>query len=144
MTARWIVLSAACLAGAPPATAAISGRVRAADGKSVPGAIVTAYALETFEARAERIVAGREKPALSSVKAAADGTFRLDVAAALAGIGVRADGYAPGFATVAQGEPATLSLRPAALRRGRVTSGSARHRRSRRPAARRRRRPRGP
>ena len=52
------LLPAALVAVAVHATAAVPGRVLTPEGKPVAGATVTAHALETGLARAERLAAG--------------------------------------------------------------------------------------
>ena len=56
MTVHRAFLSFAFAVAASTASAAVSGRVISSDGKPVAGATVTAYAQETVETRAQRIV----------------------------------------------------------------------------------------
>src|SRR5687768_980287 len=123
MSSLSLLLSAALLAASTgSATAAVSGRVVTPEGKPVPGATVTAYALETGNARAERLVAGQERRGLQSVKTGPDGSFRIDLADPVFAIGVRADGHAPAAATAVQGESLILTTSPAKLRRGKLVA----------------------
>src|SRR5688500_7235835 len=112
------VFAAALSGAAGSASAAVSGRVVTPEGKPVPAAVVTAYALETGPARGERIVAGRERAPLASAKTGPDGAFRIDVSDAVIVIGVRADGYAPAGDTALSGEPLVVTAFPAKMRRG--------------------------
>jgi hypothetical protein len=122
MTARRILLMLALAASASAASAAVTGQVLSSDDKPVAGATVTAYALETAEARAERLVAGQDRRPLATVKTGADGAFRVENDEALLAVGVRAEGSAPAMTTAVRGEALTLRLKPAAVRRGTVTA----------------------
>jgi large repetitive protein len=107
---------------AASASAEVRGRALSVDGNPVAGAVVTAFAPEATEARARRILAGQERPALASAKTGADGSFVLLTTEPVTTVLVRADGFAPGFTTGLQREPLTLSLEPAAVYRGTVTA----------------------
>ena len=122
MTLRGAFLSLAVLAAAATASAAVTGRVISSEGQPVAGAAVASYALETQEARAERLVAGQDRHALATVTSGADGSFRLDSAEAVVAIGVRAEGFAPAMVAAGPGESPTLRLKPAPTRRGTVTA----------------------
>jgi Carboxypeptidase regulatory-like domain len=122
MAVRGPLLSLALVVAASSASAAVSGRVVSADGQPMAGVAVGSYALETIEARAARLMAGQDRRALATARSGADGSFHFEGDDAILLVGVRADGFAPAMATAVPGEPATLRLKPAALRRGTVTA----------------------
>src|SRR5438876_1162837 len=122
MRMRRALLSLALATAASNASATVTGRVTSSDGRPVAGATITSYALETLEARAERLVAGQDRPALATGKSGADGSFRLGGEDAVVAVGARADGFAPAMVTAGPGESPTLRLKPAAPRRGTVTA----------------------
>jgi protocatechuate 3,4-dioxygenase beta subunit len=117
-----LALWAALLAAAPPATAAVTGRVTA-EGKPVVGATVSVYAFEAPDTRSLRVVAGGERMPALATRSAADGSFRLDVPDAEALVGVYAPGFAPLHVAAAQDEPLLLALTAAPPKRGTVTAG---------------------
>jgi protocatechuate 3,4-dioxygenase beta subunit len=112
---------AMCFAVSAPASAAVTGRVQTTDGAPVAGATVSVHALETFEARIERLAAGEERRALASVKTGADGSFRLEAGSAVVALGMRAEGYAPALVVAEDGETVMIATVPAERRRGTVT-----------------------
>ena len=65
MRMRRALLSLALATAASNASATVTGRVTSSDGRPVAGATITSYALETLEARAERLVAGQDRPAFA-------------------------------------------------------------------------------
>ena len=122
MTVHRAFLSFAFAVAASTASAAVSGRVISSDGKPVAGATVTAYAQETVETRAQRIMAGEDRRALATAKSGADGSFLLSADEAFVAVGARADGFAPAMVRAGPGESPSLKLKPAVTRRGTVTA----------------------
>jgi len=100
----------------------VSGRVISSDAKPIGAATVSAYAQETAESRAERLMAGRSRAPLGTVGSTADGSFQLDTINPVVDVEVRAEGFAPSFVTVVNGQPLTAALTRAKSRRGVVTA----------------------
>lgn len=117
---------ASCMALASPALAALTGTVMNADGKPVAAARVSAFALETGEARRIRLLSDKpERTALSTAQTSDDGRFSLDWPKehAVAMMQIEAAGYAPHSIRVERDdEVGALSLTIAAPKTGRITA----------------------
>ncbi len=113
----------AVLLWAAPAHASVSGRVTSDGVAPVAGATVRVYAPEASDARAERLVAGRPRTALATMRTDAAGAFRAEDVQPPVEIEVQADGYAPSFGFGLAAEAPVLALQRAPLRRGSVRAG---------------------
>lgn len=124
--ARLLILLS-CLTVAIPSTAAVTGTVMNADGRPVAGARVTAYALETVEARRVRHLSEpSDRKPLVSTETATSGKFSIELPkeTAVAQLQILAAGYAPHSRRVERdGELAGVPLTTAEPKSGRVTAG---------------------
>lgn len=103
---------------ATTANADVTGRVVSEAGTPIAGAALSAYALESTDARAERVTAGRPRTPLATARSAEDGAFRLAVTASVVQVESRAAGFAPQADVVENGRPTTLVQAKAAPRSG--------------------------
>jgi protocatechuate 3,4-dioxygenase beta subunit len=120
-----VTASAALLAvalGATTAGAAVQGWVVSSAGGPLAGVTVSGFGQESSVDRTSRLAAGRARVPLSSAVTAADGSFQLAAVPAVVHLQAGREGFAPAFATVADGERVTLALRQAHTVRGIVTS----------------------
>ena len=126
MLVRVLVLASA-LALPMPATAATTGVLMNADGKPIIDARVSAYALESGEARRMRWLS--EAPGRSPIATAqtdSKGRFTLDIAKEHAVVTLQAEaaGYAPHAVRIERDDDlGALALTAATMRTGRITSG---------------------
>jgi uncharacterized GH25 family protein len=121
-TRRCLIPFTVALWSATTASAGISGRVLSSEGKPLAGASVVAYALETADERAARLLAGKARAPVARARVEAGGSFRLDRTPAVVEVEVHASGFAPDFGTVADAETVAFALRPAPAVSGRVVS----------------------
>src|SRR5687767_9260979 len=117
---------ASCLTLACPAFAALTGMVMNADGLPVPGARVSAFVLETAEARRIRMLSDKpERTALGTAQTSENGRFSLEWPKehAVMMMQVEADGYAPHSIRVERDDDVgALSLTLAPAKTGRITA----------------------
>ena len=117
---------ASCLVLASPAFAALTGTVINADGKPVVAARVSAFALESADAKRVRLLSDKpERVPLSTVQTSDAGRFSLDWPKehAVAMMQIEAAGYAPHSIRVERDdEVGALSLTIAASKTGKITA----------------------
>jgi protocatechuate 3,4-dioxygenase beta subunit len=127
MRTRLYLFAVLVLLTAIPTFAAITGYVMTPDAQPVTGAKVSAFALETIDARRARLVSATpQRPALASADTNASGKFSIDTPKdqAVVDIHVDANGYAPLFFRAERDEDTgAFALVAAEPKRGTVTAG---------------------
>jgi protocatechuate 3,4-dioxygenase beta subunit len=125
MRAR-LLLAATILSLAVPTLASITGTVIDHDGKPIAGARVSAFALETRDARRTRLLSKTpERTALVSATTTANGTFTLNPPKDVAVVELQADAKGYGFdviRTERDEESVTMMLPVAAMKSGTITA----------------------
>lgn len=120
------LLCAVLLLSSLSASAAITGTVMNADGQPVTGARISAFPLEAFHARLQRLASKTpERAPLASAQSDAKGNFTIDPGKdPIYALRVEAAGYAPSGRTAESGDDlGGIALTVAAAKKGKITAG---------------------